>query len=145
MAAAKIASKTPDKQTPAQVAETAGKKLTSAEIAAQVKALQEQARTIRAQERALRDAAKAKSVKSLNEIDETQRDERAPWLYGYIIIRVSARERAGQSREEALSCVLDNLRLGVTEEMSLRATRKAENAATRAPEAETASTAETDA
>ena len=134
MAAAKISSKIPDKQTPEQAAPTTGKTLTSAEIAAQVKALQEQARTIRAQEKALRDAEKAKSIKSLQEIDETQRDERASWLYGYIIIRVSARERAGQSREEALSCVLDNLRLGVLEEMTLRQTRKAEKKATQPAE-----------
>jgi len=99
MAAAKISSKTPDKQTAKQSAETTPHTLTSAELTAQVKLLQQQAREVRAAEKVARDALRAKSVKSLQEIDETQRDERAPWLYGYIIIRVSARARAGREDE----------------------------------------------
>jgi hypothetical protein len=115
--AAKTTEKKPAAQTPTHTP-------TSAELTAQVKKLQEQAREMRKAEKLARDAEKAKSVKSLHEIDETQRDERAPWLYGYIIVRVTARERAGQSREEALACVLDHLRAGVREEMALRDLRK---------------------
>jgi hypothetical protein len=52
-------------------------------------------------------------------------------------VRVRARERAQQSRSDAIAAVLDNLSLGVREEMSLRETRKAEKAASSAEASDT--------
>jgi len=99
-----------------------------ADVKRQQDALAAQAKELRAQAKAAR-ATSAKPVKSLVEVEADQYDERAPWLYGYIIIRVQARERAGQSRTDALDCVLANLSLGVTEEMGLRDAKKAQKVA----------------
>jgi hypothetical protein len=108
-----------------------------ADVKRQQDVLTAQSKTLREQKKALRATAPAKPTKTLEEVEAEQRDERIGWAIGYVIVRVQARERAGQERTDALQCVLDNLAAGVRQEMGLRASRRAEKAASHAEEEET--------